>query len=176
MMFTPILAAENGGLELLPDPSELVMGLVAFLLLMVILMKVAFPKLNAMLEERQAAIQGKLEEADSKLTEAEEAKRNFEANLDDARGEASRIIDEAKATAESLRADILAKAENEAAAMLERAHADVQAERQRVLQELRSQVGVMSVELASRIVERELDSATHQGLVDEYIERLSSQN
>jgi F-type H+-transporting ATPase subunit b len=173
MLFTPILAAENGdGLALFPDPSELVMGLVAFLLLMVILFKVAFPKLNAMLEERQAAIQGKLEEADSKLTEAEEAKRNFEANLDDARGEASRIIDEAKATAESLRADILAKAEDEAAAMIERAQADVQAERQRVLQELRVQVGAMSVELASRIVERELD----EGLVDEYIERLSSQN
>jgi F-type H+-transporting ATPase subunit b len=177
MLFTPILAAENGdGLALFPDPSELVMGLVAFLLLMVILFKVAFPKLNAMLEERQAAIQGKLEEADSKLTEAEEAKRNFEANLDDARGEASRIIDEAKATAESLRADILAKAEDEAAAMIERAQADVQAERQRVLQELRVQVGAMSVELASRIVERELDTATHEGLVDEYIERLSSQN
>jgi F-type H+-transporting ATPase subunit b len=177
MLFTPILAAEPGdGLQLFPDASELVMGLVAFILLMVILMKVAFPKLNAMLEERQAAIQGKLEEADSKLTEAEEAKRNFEANLADARGEATRIIDEAKATAESLRADILAKAEDEAAAMLERAQADVQAERQRVLQELRAQVGAMSVELASRIVESELDTATHEGLVDEYIERLSSQN
>ena len=175
MMFTPILAAEDG-LQLLPDPSELVMGLVAFILLMLILMKVAFPKLNEMLEERQAAIQGKLEEADSKLEEAEAAKRNFEANLDDARGEATRIIDEAKSTAESLRADILAKAESEAAAMIERAQADVAAERQRVLQELRSQVGTMSVELASRIVERELDSSTHEGLVDEYIQRLSNQN
>jgi F-type H+-transporting ATPase subunit b len=45
-----------------------------------------------------------------------------------------------------------------------------------VLQELRVQVGAMSVELASRIVERALDTATHEGLVDEYIERLSSQN
>jgi F-type H+-transporting ATPase subunit b len=176
MMFTPILAVDNGGIDLVPDTSELVMGLIAFLLLMLLMMKFAFPKLNAMLEERQAAIQGKLEEADSKLQEAEESKRNFEASLGDARGEATRIIDEAKSTAESLRADILAKAESEAAAMIERAQADVAAERQRVLQELRSQVGTMSVELASRIVERELDSATHEGLVDEYIQRLSNQN
>jgi len=176
MMFTPLLAAEGDGIQLVPDMSELVMGLVAFILLMLILIKVAFPKLNTMLEERQAAIQGKLEEADSKLEEAETAKRNFEANLDDARGEATRIIEEAKSTAESLRADILAKAESEAAAMIERAQADVAAERQRVLQELRSQVGTMSVELASRIVERELDSSTHEGLVDEYIQRLSNQN
>ena len=176
MMFTPLLAAEGDGIQLFPDMSELVMGLVAFVLLMLVLMKVAFPKLNEMLEERRAAIQGKLEEADSKLAEADEAKRNYEANLDDARGEATRIIEEAKSTAESLRADILAKAESEAAAMIERAQADVAAERQRVLQELRSQVGTMSVELASRIVERELDSSTHEGLVDEYIQRLSNQN
>lgn len=177
MLFTPFLAAEGeGGLSLVPDMSELVMGLIAFLLLMFILIKVAFPKLNEVLDERQAAIQGKLEEADAKLVEAEEAKRNFEASIQDARGEASRILDDAKATAESLRADILAKAEAEAAAMIERAQADVAAERQRVLQELRTQVGSMSVELASRIVERELDETTHEGLVDEYIQRLSNQN
>ncbi len=176
MLITPILAAEAEGLQLLPDPSELVMGLVAFILLALILVKLAFPRINAALEERQAAIQGKIEDADAKLAEAEEAKRNFEANLDDARGEATRIIEEAKASAESLRADILAKAEAEAAQMIERAQADVAAERQRVLQELRTQVGSLSVELASRIVERELDESTHQGLVDEYIERLSSQN
>ena len=176
MLFTPLLAAEAEGLQLFPDPSELVMGLVAFILLMIIMMKVAFPKLNEALEERQAAIQGKLEEADAKLAEAEEAKRNFEANLDDARGEATRIIDEAKQAAEQLRSDILEKAEAEAAQMIERAQADVAAERQRVIQELRGQVGALSVELASRIVERELDAGTHEGLVDEYIQRLSSQN
>lgn len=176
MLFTPLLAAEPEGLQLLPDLSELVMGLVAFILLMIIMMKVAFPRLNAALEERQVAIQGKLEEADAKFAEAEEAKRNFEANLDDARGEATRIIDEAKQAAEQLRADILERAEAEAAQMIERAQADVAAERQRVIQELRGQVGTLSVELASRIVERELDSSTHEGLVDEYIQRLSSQN
>lgn len=176
MLFTPLLAAEPEGLQLLPDLSELVMGLVAFILLMIIMMKVAFPRLNAALEERQVAIQGKLEEADAKFAEAEEAKRNFEANLDDARGEATRIIDEAKQAAEQLRADILERAEAEAAQMIERAQADVAAERQRVIQELRGQVGALSVELASRIVERELDSSTHEGLVDEYIQRLSSQN
>jgi F-type H+-transporting ATPase subunit b len=166
----------DGGLVLAPDLSELVMGLVAFLLLMVAMFKFVFPKLNETLEERGTQIQGKLEEADAKLAEAEASKRNYEASLDDARGEATQIIDEAKATAESLRADILAKAEAEAAQIIERAQTEVAAERQRVVQELRAQVGTMSVELASRIVERELDATTHEGLVDEYIQRLSNQN
>lgn len=179
MLLTTIhlAVADNGeGLALLPDLSELVMGLVAFLLLAVLMFKFVFPKLNETLEERGTQIQGKLEEADAKLAEAEVAKRDYEASIDDARGEATQIIDEAKATAESLRADILAKAETEAAQIIERAQGEVAAERQRVVQELRAQVGTMSVELASRIVERELDTATHEGLVDEYIQRLSNQN
>jgi F-type H+-transporting ATPase subunit b len=174
-----VLAVSDGvseDIELLPAAPELIWGLVAFLLLMLLMVKFVFPKANATLDERREAIEGKMEAADAKLVEAEEAKRNFEANLDDARGEATRIIDEAKATAESLRADILAKAETEAAPIIERPQTEVAAERQRVVQDLRAQVGTLSVELASRIVERELDSSTHQGLVDEYIQRLSNQN
>lgn len=177
---TMILAAEEnggvGGIDLFPDLSEFVMGLVAFALLAALLVKFVFPKANQVLEDRGAAIQGKMEEASAKLVEAEEARRSYEASIADAQGDANRIIEEAKATAEALRADIVAKAEAEAAAIMERAQTDVAGERARVVQDLRSQVGAISVELASRIVERELDQATHEGLVDEYIARLSSQN
>lgn len=171
-----VTAEVSENIELLPEPPELIWGLVAFLLLMLLMVKFVFPKANAALEERRQAIEGKMEEADAKLVEAEEARRNYEASIEDARGEATRIIDEAKSTAESLRADILEKAETEAAAIIERAQSEIATERQRVVQELRSQVGTMSVELASRIVERELDTSTHEELVDEYIQRLSNQN
>ncbi len=176
---TIILAVENDeveGIQLLPDASELVMGTVAFLLLVALMVKFVFPKANQAFEDRAAAIQGKMEEADAKLVEAEETKRNYEAGIADARGEADRIIEEARASAEALRADVVAKAEAEAAAIVERAQTDVAGERERVVQDLRAQVGAISVELAARIVERELDQATHEGLVDEYIQRLSSQN
>ncbi|MEX0869651.1 MAG: F0F1 ATP synthase subunit B, partial [Nitriliruptoraceae bacterium] len=149
-----LAAAEGGGIQLFPDTSELIWGLVAFGLLFVVLAKLVFPKANVALDERRTAIQGKLEEADAKLNEAEEARRKFEASIADARGEANTIIEEAKQAAESVRADIIAKAESEAAAIVERARADVAAERDRALQELRTQVGELSVQLASRIVER----------------------
>jgi F-type H+-transporting ATPase subunit b len=173
-----LIAAEASGPfgVVLPAAAELVWGAVAFGIVFFVLSKLAFPKVGQLLDDRAAAIQGKMEEADKKLVEAEQAKAEYEAGLADARGEANRIIEDAKQTAESLRRDIVAKAEDEAAGLLEKARADVVAERDRLLQELRTQVGTMSVELASRIVERELDGATHEDLVDEYIERLSSQN
>jgi F-type H+-transporting ATPase subunit b len=174
-----LLALEEGaeeGIELLPEPPELIWGAVAFLLLLAVMYKLVFPRVNEMLDDRAAAIQGKMEEADQKLQEAEEAKARFDESIGDARGEANRIIEEAKSTAESLRADIIAKAEQEARGIVERAQSEVAAERDRALQELRTEVGALSVELASRIVERELDASTHQNLVDEYIQQLSRNN
>lgn len=173
---TVVLAAEQEGIVLLPDEPELIWGLVAFLLLLFVMMKLVFPKLNQTLSERGQLIQGRMEEAESKLVEADQTRQRYEDSLADARGEANRIVEEARAAAETVRAEILAKAEADSAAIAERAKADAASERERVLQELRNQLGAISVELASRIVERELDAATHEHLVDEYITRLSSTN
>jgi F-type H+-transporting ATPase subunit b len=174
-----LLAAseESSGIDLLlPDISELIWGLLAFSILFLVMRALVFPRLNTMLDERRASIEGKLEAADAKLVEMEEAKRAYEANLGDARGEANRILEEAKAAAESVAKSIRTSAEDEAKRIVERATAEANAERMRLLDELRGQVGALSVQLAERIVERELDAATHSGLVDEYIQRLAAQN
>jgi F-type H+-transporting ATPase subunit b len=177
-MTTLLAVAEDAsGVELLlPAPPELIWGFVAFMLLMGLMFKFVFPKANQTFEDRAAAIQGKMEEADAKLAEAERSKAEFEAGIADARGEANRIVEQAKQDAEALRRDIVARAEDEAAQLLEKARSDVASERDRLLQELRGQVGVLSVELASRIVERELDASVHQALVDEYIQDLARTN
>jgi F-type H+-transporting ATPase subunit b len=171
-----VLAAEPSGIELLPDTPELIWGLFAFIVLFLVMRKLVFPSLNTALEDRRALIEGKMEEADAKLVEMEEAKRAFEASLGDARGEAARILDEAKTAAESTRETILESAREEAQRIIERANSEANAERVRLLEELRGQVGALSVQLAERIVERELDAATHSGLVDEYIQRLAARN
>lgn len=177
-MITLLAVAEDAsGADLLvPAPPELIWGFVAFLLLMAAMSKLVFPKANQTLEDRAAAIQGKMEEADAQLADAERSKAEFDAQIADAKGSANQIVEQAKTDAEAVRADIVARAEDEAAQMLEKARTDVAAERDRLLSELRTQVGTLSVELASRIVERELDAATHQSLVDEYIQDLSSAN
>jgi F-type H+-transporting ATPase subunit b len=173
---TLVLAAESEGIELLPEMPELIWGLWAFIVLFLVMRKLVFPRINEALEQRRVLIEGKMEEADAKLVKMEEAKRSFEASLGDARGEAARIVDEAKIAAESTREAILSSAREEAARIVERANAEANAERVRLLEELRGQVGLLSVQLAGRIVERELDATTHEGLVDEYIKRLAAHN
>jgi F-type H+-transporting ATPase subunit b len=173
---TLVLAAEGGGLQLLPDAAELIWGAVAFTLLMAFLFRFVFPKLNQTLEERSALIQGRMDEAEKARAEVEQVRAQYDAQLADSRAEANRIVEEARAQADRLRADATAKAEEEAQQIRARALEEVTAERGRLVQELRGQVAAISVELAGKIVQRELDEAQHRELVDQYINELSGLN
>ncbi|MDP9022158.1 MAG: F0F1 ATP synthase subunit B [Actinomycetota bacterium] len=169
-----LAGAGGGGIPtVLPAPAELFWGAVAFGIFYWVMQKIAFPRINQVLEERAASIQGRQEQAQETLNEAQRIRDEYQEQLSDARGEANRIIEEARETAEALRRDIVAKADSEAESIVERAQAEVRAERERAVQQLRSEVGRLSIQLAEKIVHKELDQQAHQGLVDRYIEQLA---
>lgn len=175
-----VLAAETSEsadpLQLiLPATAELVYGAIAFLIVLVIMAMYAFPRLNDLLDERRASIQGRMEEAEDARQEAETERQRYREQLDDARGESNRLIEEAKQDAEQMRRDIVARAETEAEQIKSSARSDIEAERERLVSELRGEVAQVAVAIASKIVDRELDPAAHQDLVDDYIDRLSRQ-
>lgn len=175
---TIVLAAESGGGTqiLLPAPAELIWGLVGFALLMAVMVKKVFPTLNETLENRQEAIQGRLEEAEAARQEAERLRREYEQRLAQAREQANKIIEDTRTQAEGLRQDLIKRAEEEARQIVERARADQRAERSRLIQDLRGQVADLSLTIASKIVQKELDDKRHGELVDAYINELSSLN
>lgn len=178
MMRTPavLAATDNGGIELLPETPELIWGFVAFALLMAFMFRVVFPRINQTLEARQEAIQGRITDAESAKDEAEQLRRRYEAQLDEARAKADELIAEARESAEAVRREAVARGEAEAAQIVARAREEVAAERDRVLSDLRSQVVALSADLASKIVEHEVDAARHADLVDRYITELSGSN
>jgi F-type H+-transporting ATPase subunit b len=89
--------------------------------------------------------------------------------LTDARGEAGRIIEEARQGAEALRVDLVARAEADAQAIRARASDDVQALTARALADLQGRVADLSIELAEKVVERNLDHDTQVALIENYI-------
>lgn len=166
----------EGEFQLLPDFPELIWGTFAFAVLMAFMFWKVFPALNRTLDERATQIQGQIQSAESVRTEAEQLRAQYEAQLSDSRAEAGRIIEEARGQAERLKAAQLAQAEEEAAQIRARAREEVAAERARLVSDLRSQVAAISVELAGKIVQRELDETRHRALVDQYINELSGLN
>jgi F-type H+-transporting ATPase subunit b len=158
---------------LIPEPDELIFGSIAFLVVFVVLARVAFPRLNEAMKARTSKIQGDLEKAERARNEAESALSRYEEQLREARSESGRIIDETRKTAESMRRDLLAKAEDESRQVVERAQEEIRAERDRAFQELRRQVGEISVELAARVVGESLDRDRQLRLVEGYIDEVA---
>lgn len=174
-----LLAASEGAdesLQLLPATAELIWGIVSFVVLFAILARIALPAMNKALDERQARIQGKLEEAEEVRVEAEELRRQYQQQLDEARTRANEIVDEARADADRVREQRVEEAEQEAQTIRQRAQDDAEAERSRLVQQLRGQVATLSVDLAGTIVRREIDARQHESLVDDYIDQLSRMN
>jgi len=166
-------AVEEAPNPLLPEPVELIVGGLTFLVVFAILAKFAFPALNKMLAARTEKIQGDLEKAEQARRSAETELAEYRTQLAGAREEGNRIIEEARKTADQLRRDLQARAEQEAQATVVRAQEEIRAERDRVFREIRTQVGQIAVELAGRVVGESLDEAAHQRLVDEYIDQVA---
>jgi F-type H+-transporting ATPase subunit b len=160
--------------DLYPHAAELIVGAIAFAILFFFMWKWVLPRASALLDERRTQIQGQLEQAEQTRQAADKELADYRAQLAGARDEANRIIEEARTTADQLRRDIQAKAEEESHAIVERAQEEIRAERDRVFQDLRTQVGEIAVDLAGRVVNKELDKTAHERLIDEYIDAVAS--
>jgi F-type H+-transporting ATPase subunit b len=160
---------------ILPAWNELIWGTIAFLILLFIMYRTVFPSVNKALADRRANIEGKLEQAERDREEAEGLLENYRRRLRDAEDETQRILEEARANAERVRRDLLAKAETDAGRELDRARQAIRGERDQAIRQLRTEVGTLAVELATRVVGDSLDRERQLRLVDEYIEELGNQ-
>ena len=134
--------------------------------------KWVLPRVNKLLEERRQKIQGNLEEAERTKASADQLLADYRQQLAGAREDANRIIEEARRTAEAMRKDLMAKAEQEYQGVVGKAQEEIRAERDRVFEELKTQVGELSLALAGRVVGETLDKTRQLRLVDDYIREL----
>jgi F-type H+-transporting ATPase subunit b len=170
-----LLAAPKKGIDLiLPATAELIWGAICFAVVASLLIKFAFPRIRETIEARERAIQGSHEEAEKARDEAKALLDDYKRQLAEARSESNRIIEEGRQSAEQVRKDLVARAEADAEGIVARARDQIQQERQRTVQELQSQIGAMSIELAEKVVGRSLDGATQRDLVDAYINQVTS--
>jgi len=160
---------------ILPLTEELIVGTVAFLVLCFVLLKFAFPRMEAMYQARVEAIEGGLRRAEERQAEANALYERYQEQLNELRSEASRIRQEAAAEAEAIRQEILAKAREESERIIAAGREQLAAERQTIIRELRGTVGTLAVELAGRIVGEALeDEARRRGTVDRFLAELDA--
>jgi len=159
---------------ILPAKNELIWGTISFVVLFVLLWKLAWPGLKKSLDTRAERIRDDLSAADTAKSEAEQVLDDYRAQLGDARNESARIIEEARQQADALRRDQEQRLQTELAAMRERAAADVDAAKEQAIADLRREVSTLAIGAAEVVVQRNLDRPTQEHLVENYINQVAS--
>ncbi|GAA4533021.1 F0F1 ATP synthase subunit B [Amycolatopsis samaneae] len=170
-----VLAEGDAPLPVLPHIPELILGFVAFILLLWVMKKYVVPRFEAAYEERAQKIEGGIEKAEKAQAEAEEALAQYKAQLAEARSEAAKIRDDARLEAEQIKAELRAEAEAESQRIVAAGQAQLQAQKAQIVAELRADMGRNAVELAGRIVGESLeDEARRRGTVDRFLAELET--
>ena len=157
---------------ILPAKNEVIWGGLAFMVVFIALARVGFPAVKKAMEDRTNRIRESLDDAERAKNEAQSVLDEYNKQLADARTEANRIIEEARQTADQLRRDLVARAEQEAQDLRQRSQEDITAAQQRAMADLQSQIRDLTIDLAEKVVQKQLDRDTNRSLIDGFIAEL----
>lgn len=154
------------------NATMVVLTWVTFGLLAAVLYKIAWKPILAGLDEREASIRKALEDAAKAREEAERIGRERDLRIAEADAKAKAIVDTAREAAVQLGATIEAKAREEVQILMENAHREIRTEREKALAALRKESAELSVQLARKVIQQELDETRSRRLVDQLIEKI----
>ena len=139
---------------------------------LVIFKKLLLNPVKKVIAERKAKADSQIADAEKLRTEAEAMKAEYEQNLQNARTEANQIVAAAQKTAAARSEELLGEARAQAAALKQKAEADIAQERKKAVNEVKDEIGGMAMEIASKVVEREISEKDHKDLIDEFIKNV----
>ena len=145
-------------------------SVITFILLLIVLKKVAWSPMIDALETRENEIKDALSSAENARENAEKATKDYDKLVKKAQLEAQDIIAESKLTGERLKQEIKETAENEAQEILEKAQSKISTERDQAINEIKSLVVDLSIQAASKVIEKNLDSDDNKRIINDTIE------
>lgn len=154
------------------DPGMMIWGWVTFLVLLILLYKVAWKPILSTIDKRENTIQDSLDSAKNAQEEAEILLSKHQEMIKSAEQEAQNLIRENKDLAEKSKQEILAQARNTAQNFIEKAKADIEKEKEAALLSLRTEVADLVISATRKIIGETLDEAKHRQMVDDFIRNI----
>ena len=159
----------------IPHAAEIIVGLIAFALLVYVLYRYAWPGFVTSHEDTKKQIEGGMARAEAMEADAKAELARSRQRLAGVDDETARIRDDARADAERIGQDMDAKAADEAERIKAQGQQSLDASRSRTISDLRAETGHRSVELARRIVESSLSDDRSRGeSVDRFLAELEA--
>ena len=136
---------------------------------MYLIKRFLFKPVNEMLEKRRALADAQIREAEQAKADADAIKTEYEQNMKEAKEKANEILTTAQKTAALQSEEVLKEAASQAAALKSKAESDIAQEKRKAVNEIKDEIGGMAVEIAGKVIEREISEEDHTKLIDEFI-------
>ncbi len=169
----PLAAEEEGGSFLVtPGLGLMIWTLIAFGVTMLVLKRVAFPKIGEALEKRANAVRENIEASERQRAEADEILKEYRARLKEAREQADDISARARKTAENAVSEATAEGKSKREELVAAARKDIEAETRRSLDSIRREVADLTVLATEKVTKKTLTDEDHQKLIEEALSEL----
>jgi len=166
-----VLGAQTGGFLV----GDMLFSLVMFLILLALLRKFAWGPLMNVMKEREDHISNEIDIAEKNRTDAERMTKEAQEELKNARQDAKSIVEDAKKAGKEQQQEIVEQARTEAERIKESARQDIENEKEKAIQALQDKVGSLSVQIASKVIEKELSEQDQEKLINEYIQEVGEE-
>ena len=136
--------------------------------------KFLFKPINEILEKRKNLADKEIREAREAKDEADSLKTQYEDSLTNAHAEAAQIVSDAQKEAQSKADTLVHEAEAEAQSIKARAAADIEQEKKKAINEAKDEIGSLAMEIAGKVVEKEINEADHKKLIEDFITKVGA--
>ena len=162
---------------LLPDGGLLFWMTIVFLVVFFILWRWGFPSIIKMVNEGKNYIDESLAKAEEANLRLANIQKQGEELLMEAREKQAQILREASQTRDSIVEQAQEKAHEESARILSEAKAEIESQKQAAIRDIRSQVAELSVQIAEKILRKQLTTSAEQAqLIDSLLDEVASSN
>jgi F-type H+-transporting ATPase subunit b len=170
VILTP--AASSGSFLVSPSVGLMVWTLVLFALSMIVLWKLAFPRISEALNRRQTAIEDSIDAAERTRREADELLADYRERLAEARKQAEEIVQRARQAADVHERDATAEAKARREQLMEQTRREIEAETRRAIDQIRREVADLTVTATEKVTRKVLDEEDQRRLIEEALAEL----
>ncbi|QQK82057.1 F0F1 ATP synthase subunit B [Salicibibacter cibi] len=149
--------------------------LLIFSLLIWVVSRWALKPLLGVMKKREQQVNDNLDNAEKSRAEAEQYLEQQREELKKAREDTQAMIDNANKMSEQQAKEILDNAKAEGERLKEAAAADINREKEQALESVRDQVASLSVAIATKVIEKELDEGEQEKLIDSYLKEVGNE-
>jgi len=162
-------------------PGLMIWTAITFLIVFFVLRKLAFKRIQGMIDQRRDRIKEALDAADNARDEARELLEQHRALIADARAQSERILAEARTDADAQRQRVKAEADADRDRRLEENRKEIEAENRRLVEQIRREVVELTLIAAEKVTGKVLDADDQRRLIDDAVgeidfDRLASRN